>query len=413
MFLIIFIVFIVGWYSSNTIDNGVGQSNNNITIVLTKSPCKDDGPNHDNQLKVTTTYSRKTYNRDELLALGLHYHDHPELKILPFGAIKTIRKLQINKKKGTRTCTSRNPNHRSVDHTNLIHITPVNDSEIEVHKFIQLATVNIRSLKSKEILLETELITKHVDAVLITETWLDSNDENWVKTSELNKNIWNMHNINREDRRGGGVALVTRNPYIAECCDSPVTHSFESGVWSLNTSPKLHVVGVYRLPNASTILEFTDEFSDYIMEMIDTYKNLVIMGDFNVHVSNFESNEVLLFNSTVEAMGLKQHVHQPTHQKGNILDLVITSAIGKHQPTAIKIGDFLSDHALVIAEFNVRKPKIDRKVIYRRKLTGIAKQDLVDNLQLDTNYDNRNLTVMVNSMNTSLQSMLDKAAPLK
>ena len=53
-------------------------------------------------------------------------------------------------------------------------------------------------------------------------------------------------------------------------------------------------------------------------------ENSIILGDFNMHIEDPTDNNYKIFVDTMEALGLKQHVVKPTHQKGNILDLILT-----------------------------------------------------------------------------------------
>ena len=46
------------------------------------------------------------------------------------------------------------------------------------------------------------------------------------------------------------------------------------------------------------------------------------MGDFNMHIEDITNPENLIFNHTMEALGLSQQVRTPLHKQGNILDLI-------------------------------------------------------------------------------------------
>ena len=54
----------------------------------------------------------------------------------------------------------------------------------------------------------------------------------------------------------------------------------------------------------------------------------MVVSDFNLHVSNEENVDSAIFNDTIEAMGLYQHVSFPIHKAGNTLDLVISEIQG-------------------------------------------------------------------------------------
>ena len=52
-------------------------------------------------------------------------------------------------------------------------------------------------------------------------------------------------------------------------------------------------------------------------------EELLIVGDCNIHIVS-SNNESQGFLDILNVDGLTQHVTSPTHQKGHVLDLVIT-----------------------------------------------------------------------------------------
>ena len=66
---------------------------------------------------------------------------------------------------------------------------------------------------------------------------------------------------------------------------------------------------------------FLDEITELLTALIPKYNNLIIMGDFNMHINDITNAENIIFNDTMKALGLSQ-VRTPTHRQGNILDLI-------------------------------------------------------------------------------------------
>ena len=87
------------------------------------------------------------------------------------------------------------------------------------------------------------------------------------------------------------------------------------------------VVVVYRPPlsrkNGLRYEHFSVEWASYIEQFVEVQEELLIVGDFNIHVDS-SNNESQSFIDILNANGLIQHVKSFTHQKGHILDLVIT-----------------------------------------------------------------------------------------
>ena len=62
-----------------------------------------------------------------------------------------------------------------------------------------------------------------------------------------------------------------------------------------------------------------------------------------------------IFNITIEAMGLLQHVSKSTHKSGNMLDLIISEIQGDATIKTVTTGPYLSDHCVVIATLKAKK----------------------------------------------------------
>ena len=63
-----------------------------------------------------------------------------------------------------------------------------------------------------------------------------------------------------------------------------------------------------------------------------------------MHIENITDNNSKIFVDTMEALGLKNHVNQPIHQKGNILDLIFTKVTSKINVRELEILYFIYDH---------------------------------------------------------------------
>ena len=62
-----------------------------------------------------------------------------------------------------------------------------------------------------------------------------------------------------------------------------------------------------------------------------------------------------IFVDTMEALGLRQHVVEPTHQKGYILGLIFTETASQINVNQLKMLNFILDHRLISATINVKK----------------------------------------------------------
>ena len=89
------------------------------------------------------------------------------------------------------------------------------------------------------------------------------------------------------------------------------------------------------------------------MDWMTSYRNVIICGDFNLHINDPSDKEAQSFIDTMEALGLKQHVSFQTYHAGNILDLMFTKTMSQFNIGTFK-GRFISDHRAIVAELNIR-----------------------------------------------------------
>ena len=113
----------------------------------------------------------------------------------------------------------------------------------------------------------------------------------------------------------------------------------------------------------------------------------------------------------MEALGLKQHVVEPTPQKGNILDLIFTEITSQVNVCKLEMLDFISDHWLISATTDIKKDvlKITRKNI--RNFKEVSPTTLMGNFHPPHLEQNTNTNKAHNQLNLWLQEMLDKCVP--
>ena len=72
---------------------------------------------------------------------------------------------------------------------------------------------------------------------------------------------------------------------------------------------------------------FLDDFVEVLADVLADPGNILILGDFNIHVNNKDDPDAKVFSDMMEALGLNQHINFSTHRSDNTLDLVFTEAI--------------------------------------------------------------------------------------
>ena len=185
--------------------------------------------------------SRHAYTSKQLRAI----YDHVKptsLTNLPFGSIRRIRELRLNKKTRSRrnnTCQHLEP-CRKDEIRNLRQVPAVDKNSDEIVQTM-ISTVNARSLKHKENLISVEMLNNNTEIVVITETWLKNTEEAhaWTLSSELNNYSHQILTKIRAHRRGGGIALVSQRKYkISREPENKDYESFEHDIWNIQIGPK-------------------------------------------------------------------------------------------------------------------------------------------------------------------------------
>ena len=158
---------------------------------------------------------------------------------------------------------------------------------------------------------------------------------------------------------------------------------------------------------------FVDDFSEFVADLATYSDNVLLMGDFNIHVNNPSDSLAKAFLSIIDTFGFKQHVQQPTHTGGNTLDLVLTRGVEIH---VSPYTSALSDHCLLTFQVVVSNPRADRQATYScRHTTPATTTAMADKLPLllAPLADFRgSVDSLIDWFNTALSAAIDSAAPL-
>ena len=69
----------------------------------------------------------------------------------------------------------------------------------------------------------------------------------------------------------------------------------------------------YSSTNQETVTKFLDEFTEWLAKILGSFTNMIVLGDFNIHINDENDNEAGIFEDTITALGFNQHVTFPTH----------------------------------------------------------------------------------------------------
>ena len=175
----------------------------------------------------------------------------------------------------------------------------------------------------------------------------------------------------------------------------------------------LTILAIYHPPYSNqskvTNCDFLDEFIDWVVEYIMNDTNVIVLGDFNLHVNDPNDDNAMNFIESTQAIALEQHVNFSTHLSGNTLDLVFTEQFNGLKIQKCTQDDFILDHCIVKCNLNVKRPDITRKVISYCKLNDINIQNMMNSFST-TYFDD--LDGLVEQFDKALSKALDKVAPI-
>ena len=85
-------------------------------------------------------------------------------------------------------------------------------------------------------------------------------------------------------------------------------------MWSIKANDTTTLVlAVYHPPYLdkapTTNAMFLDEGTDFLAAFLVDHNNIIITGDFNIHVNDTNDPEARIFLDTMEALGLDNHVN--------------------------------------------------------------------------------------------------------
>ena len=153
----------------------------------------------------------------------------------------------------------------------------------------------------------------------------------------------------------------------------PTKHfkSFEHTVvrLSLANKERMILISIYRVLFAPIPL-FLEELSDLLDKYALSKESFTIAGDLNLHM---ESNcpYAKQLSELLDVYNLKQHIHEPTHIKGNILDLVITENRDNYFQDATISRHDVSDHFLVSFRLATKLASCSSKKIRYRPIKKV------------------------------------------
>ena len=223
----------------------------------------------------------------------------------------------------------------------------------------KLSLLNARSVCNKGVFffLADFVVDHDLDILCLTETWLSCEDT-VSATAVTHSNVLLGETV---------VAVVL--VYFSELHTLSITQHF-GPLPHLNASTYNYVLQgslprtlrlfvIYRPPsssrNSQPFATFLTEFRE-LVECVGTKSGFIIVGDFNVRYGDDSDPHARALRDVLSDANLRQNVTDATHNRGNVLDLVITAS-SSSLVTGVSVNNLVTDHFAVICDLATTKPR--------------------------------------------------------
>jgi hypothetical protein len=361
------------------------------------------------------------YPSDRHLNLNINTHRNIKLE----GAIS--QQLEVEKSETQRKPINsfrKNTNKKLIKRDNTMVCNTSNKPNIENR--LKFCLVNTRSIRNKTADFTEFISDNDIDLCMVSETWLKAEDD--AKRSECQMDGYIFHDQPRNKSNfGGGTAILYKANLKVTKCAGGCMESYEYSEWVIN-APRMPIrnVIIYRPPYTKehpvTGKRFIEQFSDYLETLIICTEELLISGDFNMHVDdpeNINANDLL---NLLTSFGLKQHVGTKTHISGHILDLIITREASTLITERPRSTYYISDHAFVECTLSLPKPRLMEKHITYRQYKKINLTNFMHDINssplgsignVNQNNTKDELCQIITTYNKTLSDAINTHAPLK
>ena len=319
---------------------------------------------------------------------------------------------------------------RFINFSNLRMVTIKKGSQVEDTDscWTKFGFGNVQSLKNKDNLLRDYLNRENIGVFLAIKTWfkLDCESLLRIQGSVLNTDNYKIAVANRESGlRGGGLALIHKDTLDCKLINKGQLHTFEYAHWNvLGHKMTLSLMAIYHPPPSAnhrhTVNEFITEFVNFLVDKLSNFMgDLIIAGDFNIHVNNVENADARQFLDAMEALGFDQLVDFCTHKSGNILDLMFTCIGNKSKCRNIKSDGFISDHCLIQSQLDLAQNSCRLVHKSTRNYRDVEFESFWNDASLEDmskpveDFVNANLEEFLNTCNVNITQSLDKHAPFR
>ena len=253
--------------------------------------------------------------------------------------------------------------------------------------------------------------------VCVNETWFNSKKGRF---SHLIKEAgYLIYHSCREEKRGGGVAVIYKEGLDLKQIDTSVTKfsSFEYVLVKIKVSKKqtVMIANVYRKQEIPMSC-FIEEFTKHMDKTIDKCDSIIAVGDFNVWAEDPNNTDFVKLRTLMNSYGLTQKVQEVTHRNGHILDQIYSNEyqIDLSIEVCNDTHGLTTDHFPILIQLPPTTTISTEEIKQYRKLNNINmdrfREDLSNAYVL---IDGKDFETKVKQFDSISREIMDKHAPLQ
>ena len=285
---------------------------------------------------------------------------------------------------------------------------------------LKIVHFNARSLNISKLDYARHIFeNSNVDVICVTETWFHRDVEDvylGIPNYQLFRNDRNQSNKNKNDKKGGGVAIYVKSCLKAKCVSVSKNSNVEFINVEIGGSLNNVLVSCVYNPHRSHSL---DSFFTILEPMLTKFAHLIVCGDFNVNLlrsDNLSKSFVDAF--TLTGLSAINCLHPTRFGEGSdpsLLDLFLVSDMSSvlHYSQI----SFVSDHDLIFCALDVRlersSPVCERTYFDYKKIN----YDELYNAAINTNWDEcwYGCTVdeKLNILRTQIAALFNSYVPIR
>lgn len=233
---------------------------------------------------------------------------------------------------------------------------------------LRIVHINARSIRKNMTEVEAFLkIKKRIDIVMIGETWLYSEEEQFFNITGFTASF-----VSQNASRGGGSAIYIRQDIKHRVIE--VNSSFNTIVIRLeDTKPGINIAVCYKSPNDNS-----HAFIEHVDYLFDKYKKLIVIGDTNIDLLS----ESYIRNQYMDMLELNSVELKNTINRNSATRVTNNSAtIIDHVLSDLKTNQF----GFNITLYGI--PNLDHKAVCVEIKSVLRKLEKLENKKiLITNY---------------------------